>query len=70
METLKLRGADRLIPRFVYCLDKIGLKLRSKCILRFTIKIEEYVRVKYNMPPSCSYMMWKDGTIEYKKIEL
>jgi hypothetical protein len=69
MTRIKLRGADRLIPKLMYHLEKIGIKLHSKRILMLGVKLTEYIEFKYKLPDNCKWMMWWDGTIQWKKTE-
>mgnify|MGYP003304232108 FL=1 len=57
MKTIELKGLDRFIPKIVYCLDKIGLKLRSRRILRFSCGLCGYIRAKYGVPRGRKAMM-------------
>ena len=60
MTTIKLKGLDRFIPRLIYRLDKIGLKLRSRHILRISHRLCRYIGVKYGAPRDRKWMMWMD----------
>ena len=50
MTIIELKGLDRIIPRLVYCMDKLGLKLRSKRILNAGCRLCDYIMVKYGAP--------------------
>lgn len=57
MTVIKLRGVDRLIPKLVYRIEKLGLKLRSKRILRFGNRLIRYIGIKYGAPRGRRWLM-------------
>lgn len=60
MTTIKLKGLDRCLPRLIYRLDKIGLKMRSRRILRIGCRLSDYIGVKYGAPRDREWMLWMD----------
>lgn len=64
MRAVKLRGFDRIVPRIIYRIDKIGLKLHNKRILNISNKLVRYIGHKYGAPKNQRWMMGMDY-IEY-----
>lgn len=60
MTIIKLRGADRLIPKLIYRIEKLGLKLRSKRILRLGNMLVRYIGIKYGAPEGRRWLMGID----------
>lgn len=57
MRTVELKGFDRVIPKLVYRLDKIGFKLRSKRILKMSWSLARYIGNKYGAPTDHKWLL-------------
>lgn len=57
MRTVELRGLDRIVPKSIYRLDKVGLKTRNKCVLKISKRLIDYIGRKYGAPSNSKWMM-------------